>query len=178
MQDVVDILKNIETIYDSDTAFNVLKDFERVIDQLDLYVYKNWDKGELASGPKIERHWVTCTFMWKKDEMPDPMGAKRLLDYDCKVNYIESSLIQPRKIRKPSDMRPGTKKGKLDTIGIWLVEIQMPKNLIGDMLSGMMDPELPELDGKNIPTEGEPADALSVEGGGDSMGLDNMEPKV
>ena len=27
----------------------VLKDFERVLDELDLYVYKNWEDGELAS---------------------------------------------------------------------------------------------------------------------------------
>ena len=87
MQDVMDIIKNIESIYDSNTSFQVLKDFERVLDQLDIYVYKNWKEGELASGPNIERHWVTCEFMWPQDEMPDPMGGKRLLDYDCKVSY-------------------------------------------------------------------------------------------
>jgi len=162
MQDIMDIVKNIESIYDSDTAFQVLKDFERVIDSLDIYVYKNWDKGELASGPNIERHWVTCSFMWQKDEMPDPMGGKRLLDYDCKVKYMKTTLMQPRKIRKPSDMRPGTKKGKLDTVPIWIVEIQMPKNLIGDMLSGMTEPELPELQGKNITSQSEDADELSM----------------
>jgi len=41
MQDVMDIIKNVESIYDSNTAFNVLKDFEKVLDELDLYVYKN-----------------------------------------------------------------------------------------------------------------------------------------
>ena len=41
MQDVLDIIKNIESIYDSNTSFQVLKDFERVIDELDIYVYKN-----------------------------------------------------------------------------------------------------------------------------------------
>jgi len=179
MQDIMDIVKNIESIYDSDTSFQVLKDFERVIDSLDIYVYKNWDKGELAMGPKIERHWVTCSFMWQKDEMPDPMGGKRLLDYDCKVKYMKTSLIQPRKIRKPSDMRPGTKKGKLDTIPIWIVEIQMPKNLIGDMLSGMMEPELPELQGKNVTSQSEEADALSMEdptmaGGGEEPDLGGL----
>ena len=30
MQDVMDIVKNVEGIYESDTAFSVLKDFERV----------------------------------------------------------------------------------------------------------------------------------------------------
>ena len=41
MQDTLDIIKNVENIYNSDTAFQVLKDFERVLDELDLYVYKN-----------------------------------------------------------------------------------------------------------------------------------------
>ena len=125
----MDIVKNVEGIYESDTAFSVLKDFERVLDELDLYVYDNWEDGELASGPKIEKHWVSCEFMWPKDRMPDPMGGKRLLDYDCKVTYKKSSLLKPRKIRKPDDIRPMTKKGKLDREPIWLVNITMPKDL-------------------------------------------------
>lgn len=138
MYDSLDIIKNIESIYDSNNSFNVLKDFERVLDHLDLYVYENWSDGELAEGPKIDRHWVTCSFMWPKDQMPDPMGGKRLLDYDCKVRYKKSSLIVPRKIEKADDIRPGTKKGKLDREPIWVVEIQMPKNLIMDIYSGYM----------------------------------------
>ena len=42
MHDIYDVIKNISNIYDSNTAFEVLKDFERVLDQLDLYVYDNW----------------------------------------------------------------------------------------------------------------------------------------
>ncbi len=134
MQDVMNIIKNVESIYDSNTAFNVLKDFEKVLDELDLYVYKNWEDGELAMGPKIERHWVTCSFIWKRNNMPDPMGGKRLLDYDCKVSYSKDTMIVPRKITKPDDVRPGSKKGKLDRKDIWIVEIQMPKKLIMDIV--------------------------------------------
>ena len=136
MQDVMDIVKNVEGIYESDTAFSVLKDFERVLDELDLYVYENWEDGELASGPNIEKHWVSCEFMWPKDKMPDPMGGKRLLDYDCKVSYKKSSLLKPRKIRKPDYIIPGSKKGKLDREPIWLVNITMPKDLILNIYSG------------------------------------------
>ena len=84
MEDILDIVKNLETVYDSNTSFQVLKDFERVIDELDLYVYENWIDGELCSGPEITRHWVTCSFMWPRNKMPDPMGGKRLLDYIVK----------------------------------------------------------------------------------------------
>ena len=62
MRDVLDIITNIESIYESDTALSVLKDFERVLDELDLYVYANWEDGELVEGPKIERHWVAASF--------------------------------------------------------------------------------------------------------------------
>ena len=138
MYDSLDIIKNIESIYGSNDAFSILKDFERVLDHLDLYVYANWEKGEVAEGPMIDRHWVTCSFFWPQDEMPDPMGGKRLLDYDCKVRYKKSSIISPRKIEKQDDIRPGTKKGKLDRLPIWVVEIQMPTKLIQDVYSGYM----------------------------------------
>ena len=133
MQDVLDIIKNVESIYDSNTSFNILKDFEKVLNELDLYVYKNWEDGELCEGPIISRHWVACSFMWDRADMPDPTGGKRLIDYDCKVSYAKDSLIVPRKITKPDDVRPGSKKGKLDRKDIWIVEIKMPKKLIADI---------------------------------------------
>ena len=152
MQDIYDIVKNIEGIYDSNTSFQVLKDFERVLDELDIYVYANWQDGELAEGPIIERHWVTCTFMWDRNKMPDPMGGQRLLDYDCKVFMGKDYVIKPRKIRDPSDVRPGSKKGKLDRHPIWLVKIQMPKKLIADIYGGYNKVE--ELD--NITAQEQP----------------------
>tara|TARA_A100001035_G_scaffold254088_1_gene227717 strand:- start:1541 stop:2119 length:579 start_codon:yes stop_codon:yes gene_type:complete len=141
MQDIYDIIKNIEGIYESNSSFNILKDFERVLDELDIYVYDNWEDGELAEGPKIDRHWVTCKFFWPRAKMPDPMGGKRLLDYDCKVSYQKTHMIEPRKIRKPDDIRPGTKKGKLDKKAIWIVEIMMPKKLISDMFGSYQEME-------------------------------------
>ena len=134
--DSLDVIKNIENIYGSNSSFGVLKDFERVLDELDIYVYANWQDGELAEGPIIDRHWVTCTFMWDRNKMPDPMGGQRLLDYDCKVFMGKDYIIKPRIIRDPSDIRPGTKKGKLDRQPIWLVKIQMPKKLIANIYGG------------------------------------------
>lgn len=174
MQDTVDIVQNIERVYDSNTAFQVLKDFERVIDELDVYVYDNWEDGELASGPKISRHFVTCTFMWPRNKMPDPMGGKRLLDYDCKVGYLKDYIIKPRKIRDPDDIRPGTKKGKLDRDPIWLVEIKMPKKLIADIYGGSTKmEELATEPATQTPQAGEmapqPADVAATEPVGAEM---------
>jgi len=139
MQDTTNVLKNIESIYSNDNAFAILKDFERVLDELDLYVYDNWQDGELVSGPVMTKHFVSCKFMWPLRQMPDPMGGKRLLDYDCRVTYQKDQLVMPRKIVTPDDVRPGTKKGKLDTTPIWIVEITMPINLMKNIYDGMQN---------------------------------------
>jgi hypothetical protein len=175
MQDIYDIVKNIEGIYDSNTSFQVLKDFERVLDELDLYVYDNWENGELAEGPKIDRHWVTCSFMWPRNTMPDPMGGKRLLDYDCKVFMGKEEIVKPRKIRNPEDIRPGSKKGKLDKHGIWLVTIKMPKKLIADIYSGTQEVQQ-QIDGAGpLPAE-QPADGAAMNAPMDAEGA--MTPEV
>jgi hypothetical protein len=136
MVDEKEVIRNISTLYDSNTSLRVLKDFERVLDELNLYVYKNWEEGELIMGPKISRHWVECSFMYKKDEMPDPIGGKRLLEYNCKVTYAKDHIEKPRKIENPGDFRPVSKKGKMDKIPIWIVTIKMPKELMFEIFKG------------------------------------------
>ncbi len=85
MHDIIDVIKNLETLTSNDSAFKVLKDFERVIDELDVYVFKNWEDGELVTGPDVDRYTVTCKFMWPYENMPDPEGGARLTDYGCKI---------------------------------------------------------------------------------------------
>ena len=99
MHDVLDIIKNVQSLYAVGPTLNTLKDFERVLDELDVYVFQNWEDGELLSGPIDSRHFVTCSFMWPEDKMPDPAGGKRLLDKGCKVSYKRDELLKPRKIK-------------------------------------------------------------------------------
>jgi len=136
MADIKDIIANIENVYGSNNSLNLLKDFERVIDELDTYVYDNWIDGELVQGPIESRYWVQCTFMWPKERMPEPQGGKRLLDYGCKVQFAETKLAKVRKIKKPDDIRPGTRKGKIDQEDVWMVKITMPKKLMNDINRG------------------------------------------
>jgi hypothetical protein len=136
MHDVLDIIKNVQSLYAVGPTLGILKDFERVIDDLDVYVFQNWEDGELLSGPVDSRHFVTCSFMWPADKMPDPAGGKRLLDKGCKVTYKKDELMKPRQIKSPEDYRPGTTKGKIDAHDIWVVEIKMPKALIGNFKHG------------------------------------------
>lgn len=136
MHDILDVIKNLQTLSENNSAFNTLKDFERVIDELDIYVYKNWLDGELVAGPDVSRYGVTCSFMWPKTDMPDPQGGKRLSDYGCEVLYKKDHILVPRKIKTPGDYRPGTKKGKIDAHPVWIVEITMPKKLMQDIYIG------------------------------------------
>jgi len=136
MADILDIIENISTIYESNSSLAILKDYERVFDELDLYVFENWQDGELISGPQVDRHWVTCSFMWPKDKMPNPEAGKRLTEYGCGVKYKKDTLVKPRKIRTPDDVRPGSKQGKLDEHPIWVVEVTMPKKLMLDIFRG------------------------------------------
>jgi hypothetical protein len=136
MADIKDIIQNIEQIYGSNNSLNLLKDFERVLDELDIYVYDNWIDGELVAGPKESRYFVECTFMWPMENMPEPVGGKRLLDYGCKVEFAESKIAKVRKIKKPEDIRPGTRKGKIDHENVWMVRITMPKKLMNDINRG------------------------------------------
>jgi hypothetical protein len=136
MADIKDVIANIEQVYGSNNSLNLLKDFERVIDELDVYVYDNWLDGELVSGPKESRYFVECTFMWSEKDMPEPAGGKRLLEYGCKVQVAETAISKVRRIKTPDDIRPGTRKGKIDQEPVWMIKITMPKKLMNDINRG------------------------------------------
>jgi hypothetical protein len=153
MHDIIDVITNIQELYENNSSLAALKDFERVLDEMDMYVYKNWINGELAYGPKVERHWVTAGFMWPRDQMPDPMAAKRLMEIGCKIGYQKTHLMEARQIKKPDDIRPGTKKGKMDRKPIWVVEITMPRKLVSDIYKGYMNRMREELGDDGMQTQ-------------------------
>ncbi len=140
-QDYWLIADNIRDIYLSDGSLSTLLDFERVLDELDIYAFKNWQLGELVSGPDIGKYKVGCIFMWPGELMPDPRGARRLLPFDCEVRFKKTRMKVPKKIEKPTDFRPGTHKAKLIDKPVWLVEIVMPKNLMNDIRTGAVELE-------------------------------------
>ena len=54
-QDYWQVAQNIKDIYLSDGTLLTLLDFERVLDSLDLYAFKNWEIGELVQGPTVSK---------------------------------------------------------------------------------------------------------------------------
>jgi len=140
------VAENIRDIYMSEGSLLSLLDFERVLDELDLYAFKNWAIGELVQGPDIGKYRVGCIFMWPEKLMPDPRGAKRLLPFDCEVRYKKTNMKIPVKIEDPSDFRPGTHKAKIVEKKVWLVEIVMPKALMSDIRTGSVELEDQDID--------------------------------
>ena len=140
------VAENIRDIYMSEGSLSTLLDFERVLDELDLYAFKNWQIGELVAGPEITKYRVSAIFMWPEDLMPDPRGGRRLLPFDCDVKYKKTTMKIPIKITDPSDYRPGTKKARITEKKIWLVEITMPKSLMSDIRTGSIEMEDQDID--------------------------------
>jgi hypothetical protein len=145
-EDYWQVADNIRDIYMSEGTITTLLDFERVLDEVDVYAFKNWEIGELVAGPEISKYRVACTFMWPEKLMPDPRGGRRLLPFDCEVSYRKVDMKIPIKITDPSDYRPGTKKARIVEKPVWLVEIVMPKSLMSDIRTGSIEMEDQEID--------------------------------
>lgn len=160
---ITDVIENTKEIFMTDSSLDSLLDFERVLDELDLYVFKNWKEGELVEGPIYEKYFVTCTFMWPKAMMPDPRGGERLLAYDCEVYYAKDVLEYPLKVKDPNDYEPGTKMGKMAQKDIWLVTIVMPKKLMQEIKQGSLELESETLDLEDIEQAYEEGDDQAAE---------------
>jgi len=139
------VTETIKDVYMSDGSMQTILDFERVLDEVDIYAFKHWSEGELIRGPEISRYKVACTFMWPADLMPDPRGAKRLLPFDCDVEYMKTTIKVPAKVESYDDFKPGTKKPSMRDMPVWVVEITMPKDLMSDIREGSI-----ELEGQDI----------------------------
>jgi hypothetical protein len=147
---ISDVIENTKDIFMTDSSLNTLLDFERVLDELDLYVFANWKSGELVEGPIYEKYFVTCTFMWPYKLMPDPRGGERLLEYDCEVYYAKDQLEFPVQVENPDDYEPGTKMPKMAKKPVWLVTIVLPKKLMKEIQQGSLELEGATLDLEDI----------------------------
>lgn len=137
--DFVSIVDNVKGIFTSDGIMSNLLDFERVLDEADLYAYKNWILGELVQGPDVRKYSVSCVFMWPYKLMPNPSGAKRLMTLGCKVSFAKGELKVPVKVEDYDDYIPGTRYPKSKTRKVWFVKIEVPKDLMNDIREGSVD---------------------------------------
>lgn len=129
----------IKKVSETNTLLDMLLEFEKVLDTIEIYAYKNWDKGEILEGPILSRHYITVKLMYDYKEMPDPAGARRLMARDCLVKYAKDTLISPRKPKQFDDLvieqRPDGSpryKAKTDSTPVWVVSIKMPRRYVDE----------------------------------------------
>lgn len=137
--DFTSIVNTIKGVYMSDGAMSTLLDFERVMDEADVYAFKNWLVGELVDGPIIGRYSCKCVFMWPYKLMPNPKGALRLTNVGCKVTYGKGEIKVPVEVKDYDDFVPGGRYPKMIKRKVWFVEITIPFDLMDDIKEGSID---------------------------------------
>jgi hypothetical protein len=133
-----DITKNLQKIYDGETNLDMLIEFEGVLDNLHLYAYKNWFKGEIIEGPEISRYWIEVSLLYPYEHMPDPEGALRLTKVGCHVHFVKQRMKLSVDIKDPDDLemtKDGKRKPKKVVVPVWIVQIAMPRQFISEFAS-------------------------------------------
>jgi hypothetical protein len=167
MTDIDSIKQTLVGISKGDTILDTLLEFERTLDNAELFAYKNWILGELVEGPAIGRYWYKVVFMYPMDLMPDPNGGLRLTKLGAKVNFRKGVFKRPTKVRGPQDWAdPETKRAKMVESEIWLVTIELPMKYINRGLEQTDDIIQKDIDQTNA----ELADAFDEEMPEDGMG--------
>jgi len=133
------IISTVKGVMTSDGAMSIILDFERVLDDSDVYAFQNWLKGELVSGPDVGRYNVTCVFMWPYRLMPDPRAVKRLLVIGCDVDFAKKKIKVPVEVKNPDDFVQGTNYPKAAEREVWLVKITIPLALMDEIKEGSVD---------------------------------------
>jgi hypothetical protein len=152
-KNVNDIMALLQQVSGNETSLDMLMEFEKTLDNANLYAYQNWMNGELVEGPEINRYWFITTWMYPEKMMPDPKGGLRLIKYGCKVSFAKDNFIEVQKVLGPEDLAPGQeqrKKAKERTVPVWLVTIKMPRKFVDDAYEGVLQLEDEEVDIEDI----------------------------
>ena len=153
-----DLNDHLRKVSEGESLLDMLLEFEGILDEVDLYAYKNWSKGEILEGPDVGRHWVTAKFMYMSEDMPDPSGAERLMSRGIKVKFCREELKYPKKVKNWDDVDQsrsfnaqsggygvgglggvGYIKPKTLTDKVWVVEIVMPRKFVDNTIQDYVD---------------------------------------
>jgi len=138
--DLDSIKKTLVSISKGNNLLDTLLEFERTLDNAEIFAYKNWILGELVEGPIISRYWYKTVWMYPYAMMPDPDAGLRLTKLGAKVNFRKGVFNKPVKVHGPEDWaNPETKKAKMAEHPVWLVTIDMPLKYINHGLDQLDD---------------------------------------
>jgi len=140
MTDLDSIKSTLVGISKGEGILDMLIEFERTLDNAEIFAYKNWILGELVEGPIIGRYWIKTVWMYPYAMMPDPNAGLRLTKLGAKVNFRKGVFKKPVKVHGPEDWAdPQTKKAKMADHEIWLVTIDLPIKYINRGLEKVDD---------------------------------------
>jgi len=129
--DLDSIKQTLVNISRGENILDTLLEFERTLDNAEIFAYKNWILGELVEGPEIGRYWYKTTWMYPYAMMPDPNGGLRLTKLGAKVNFRKGVFKKPVKVEGPQDwVDPQSKRAKMVEHEVWLVTIDLPLKYI------------------------------------------------
>ena len=170
------IKQTLVNISRGNDILDMLLEFERTLDNAELFAYKNWILGELVEGPEISRYWFRVVFMYPYKLMPDPNGGLRLTKIGAKVNFRKGHFKRPIKVMGPEDwIDPQSKRAKMLDSEVWLITIELPMKYIqrgmeqtDDIIQGDIERAEQEIEDSledGLPVEEEmPADMMQGEG--------------
>lgn len=177
MTDLESIKRTLTNVSKGNSILDTLMEFERTLDNAEIFAYKNWILGELVEGPEIGRYWYKTVWMYPYAMMPDPNAGLRLTKLGAKVNFRKGIFKKPVKVRGPQDwVDPESKRAKMVEHDIWLVTIELPMKYINRGLEDIDDTMRKDIQNTNV----ELADAFEEDIDQEDMGAEmeglEMEP--
>ena len=171
MTDLDSIKATLVNISKGDNILDMLLEFERTLDNAEMFAYKNWILGELVDGPHIGRYWFKTVWMFPMAMMPDPNAGLRLTKLGAKVSFKKGTFSKPVKVHGPEDwVNPESKRAKMAHHEVWLVTIDMPLKYINRGLAHIDDIIQKDIENTNA----ELADAFEEEPQEMDMGIEDQ----
>jgi hypothetical protein len=137
MIDINDIAATISGVKSNRNTLSLLLEFQGVLDDLNVFAYENWIKGEVIKGPIVSKYWIEVFLMYAEQDMPNPVAAERLTKHGCHVFFHKDTLTSNVKIKKVDDMLADPDKGgkqvpKTQEMPVFVVKVVMPRHLLTD----------------------------------------------
>lgn len=118
---------DLEKLQESPNLLDILLQMEDVLDQMDVYVFDNWLKGEVVEGPIVRRYWLDMTLKYPFKSMPDPRAALRLLKHGVRVDYEKARATDDGKDHKTVEEKD---KDVEEKDMYWLLRVSIPRRLV------------------------------------------------
>lgn len=135
----MDTNMTIQNLYDQAGLLDILVSVEEYLDNMDLYAYKNWIKGEIVEGPIVSKYWVEITLKYTQECFPDPRGALIFENQGTMISIKKDFEVAPIKHPRSNDdlqivaTSVGTGTGKLpkdERYPVLLVKFKIPRRLV------------------------------------------------